>query len=155
MMVLGFRSDPHFPRYAIVSGEGKNFILENAASDNRLAIPASISVDDEAHRIEWLFREIERIFVNYPEISKAVIKSNEYTRSETKSMRRSAFQDAVVMLCCAQKGVLVERRTYGSMPTTNSDTKRHAEERVDKTEKYWNPKMADAVNAAWFGARHS
>ena len=155
MMVLGFRSDPNFPRFAIVSVDGENFILENAASDNRLAIPASISADDEAHRIKWLFQEIERIFINYPKISKVVIKSNEYARNETKSMRRSAFQDAVVMLYCAQEGVLVERRTYRSMPPTNSDAKRHAEERVDKTKKYWNPKMADAVNAAWFGARHS
>jgi len=39
------------------------------------------------------------------------------------------------------------------MSTTSADTKRHAEDRVGKTDKYWDTKMADAVNAAWWGAR--
>jgi hypothetical protein len=51
-------------------------------------------------------------------------------------------------------GIPVDIKIYGSMSTTSADTKRHAEDRVGKTDKYWDTKMADAVNAAWWGARH-
>lgn len=153
MKVLGFRGDPKAPRYAVVTEAGGVYTLENAAGDNKLSVPASIVEDAEAERMDWLYREVIAIFDAHPGIEKVVIKQNEYTRTDTKAKRRSAHADAAVLLACAHRNIPVELKIYGSMSTTSSDTKRHAEDRVGKTSKYWDSKMADAVNAAWGGAR--
>ncbi|MBX3582813.1 MAG: hypothetical protein KF810_13040 [Rhizobiaceae bacterium] len=154
MKILGFRGDPKAPRYAVVSEVVGAYILENAASDNKLSVPASITEDADAERLEWMYREILAIFDAHPGIERVVIKQNEFTRQDTKAKRRSAYNDAAVILACAHRGIPVEVKIYGSMSTTSADTKRHAESRVGKTEKYWDTKMADAVNAAWWGLRH-
>lgn len=154
MKVLGFRSDPKGPRYAVVSEENGVFTLENAASDNKLPVPASITEDADAERLEWVYREILAIFDAHPGVAKVLIKQNEFTRQDTKAKRKSAYSDAAVLLACAHRGIPVELKIYGSMATTSADTKRHAEDRVGKTEKYWDTKMADAVNAAWWGLRN-
>lgn len=153
MKVLGFRGDPKAPRYAVVSESGGVYTLENAAGDNKLSVPASIREDADAERLDWLYHEVIAIFDAHPDIGKVVIKQNEYTRTDTKAKRRSAHADAAVLLACAHRNIPVELKIYASMPTTSSDTKRHAEARVGRTSKYWDSKMADAVNAAWVGAR--
>jgi len=154
MKILGFRSDPKAPRYAIVSDGAGGISLLNATGDNKLPIPAAISEEAEDQRINWLFNEIAQIFEAHPDIAKVVIKTNEYTRVDNKPKRKSAYLDAAVMLCAAKKGVPVEVKIYASMGTTSADTKRHAETRVGRTNKYWDTKMADAVNAAWWGINH-
>ncbi|MSU91904.1 hypothetical protein GE300_20305 [Rhodobacteraceae bacterium 2CG4] len=154
MKVLGFRGDPKAPRYAVVSEVGGAYTLENAASDNKLSVPASIGEEADAERLNWLYQEIRAIFDAHPGIEKVVIKQNEYTQSDTKAKRKSAHADAAVVLACAHRGIPVELKIYASMPTTSKDTKEHAETRVGKTDKYWDNKMADAVNAAWLGLSH-
>jgi len=154
MTVLGFRSDPNAPRYAIVSKVGGACTLENAASDNKLSVPSYIGEDADAERLKWLYSEILAVFDAYPSIAKVMIKQNEYTQSDTKAKRKSAHADAVVLLACAHRGIPVELKIYASMQTTSKDTKQYAETRVGKTDKYWNNKMADAVNAAWLGLCH-
>ena len=154
MKVLGFRGDPKAPRYAVLSEVGGAYVLINAASDNKLAVPASIAEDADAERLEWLYREVLAIFDAHPGIEKVVIKQNEYTQSDTKAKRKSAHADAAVVLACAHRNIPVELKIYSSMQTTSKQTKEHAEGRVGKTNKYWDAKMADAVNAAWWGLRH-
>lgn len=154
MKVLGFRGDPKAPCYAVVSKVDDTYTLENAASDNKLSVPASITEEADAERLEWMYRDVLAIFDANPGIEKVIIKQNEFTRQDTKSKRRSAYNDAAVILACAHRGIPVELKIYGSLSTTRADTKRHAESRVGKTDKYWNTKMADAVNAAWWGLRH-
>ena len=154
MKVLGFRGDPKAPRYAVVSEDNGVFTFENATSDNKLLVPASITEDADAERLDWMYREILAIFDAHPGIAKVIIKQNEFTPRDTKAKRRSAYNDAAVVLACAHRGIPVEIKIYGSMATTSSDTKRHAEDRVGKTDKYWDTKMADAVNASWWGLRH-
>lgn len=153
MKILGFRCDPKAPRYAVVSEENGAFILENSRTDNKLLVPASICESADAERLDWIYREVLAIFDAHPGITKAVIKQNEFTRQDTKAKRRSAYNDAAVVLACAHRDIPIELKIYGSMGTSSADTKRHAEERVGKTDKYWDSKMADAVNAAWWGGR--
>lgn len=154
MKVLGFRGDPKAPRYAVVSEESGVFTLENAASDNKLLVPASILEEADAERLDWVYREILAIFDANSGIAKVIIKQNEFTRLDTKAKRRSAYIDAAVILACAHRNIPVELKIYGAMGTTSADTKQHGESRVGKTTKYWDAKMADAVNAAWWGIRH-
>lgn len=154
MKVLGFRGDPKAPRYAVVSEDNGVFTLENAASDNKLLVPASVTEDADAERVNWMYREVLAIFDAHPGIAKVMIKQNEFTRLDTKAKRRSAYNDAAVILACAHQGIPVELKIYASMGTTSTDTKLHAENRVGKTAKYWDNKMADAVNAAWWELSH-
>lgn len=153
MKVLGFRCDPTAPRYAVVSDNNGFYTLENAASDNKLSLPSSITDDADADRLKWLYLEVIAIFDAHQGIEKVIVKQNEYTRSDTKAKRKSAHADAAIILACAHKFIPVELKLYASLETTSTDTKRHAESRIGKTAKYWDSKMADAVNAAWRGLR--
>jgi len=149
--VLGFRADPNAPRYAIVQENGGNFSLLNNSGESRLLYPANLSTPTE--KVDWLYRELERIFREHKDIEKVVVKSNEYTQSDTKAKRESAYAEAIVLLYCAQKQISVEAKIYASLGTNSSFVKDHAEKRVGRTVKYWDAKMADAVIAAWNGAR--
>jgi hypothetical protein len=152
MKVLGFRADPSSPRYAIVENKGGAFTLVNADGENRLLYPGSVSTPSE--KLTWLYREIERLFREQPDIKRAIIKTNEYTQSDTKAKRESAYAEAMLLLYCAQHQISVEAKIYTSLGTKSSDVKAHAELRVGPTSKYWDVKMADAVIAAWSGARN-
>lgn len=151
MKVLGFRADPSAPRYAIVQNNGVGFTLDNASGESRLVFPANVSTPSE--KVTWLYREIERVFRNNPGIARVVVKANEYTQSDTKAKRESAYAEAMLLLYCAQHQIPVEVKIYASLGTKSGDVKAHAEARVGRTSKYWDAKMADAVVAAWSGAR--
>jgi hypothetical protein len=151
MRVLGFRADPSAPRYAIVDEQSGNLTLANANSESRLIYPASVSTP--AEKVAWLYREIERVFRDNPGIDRVVIKTNEYTQSDMKAKRESAYAEAMLFLYCAQHRTPVEAKIYASLGTRSGDVKAHAEQRVGRTPKYWDAKMADAVVAAWSGAR--
>jgi len=151
MKVLGFRADPSAPRYAIVQNNGAGFTLDNASGESRLAFPANVSKPSE--KVTWLYREIERVFRDNPGIARVVIKTNEYTQSDTKAKRESSYAEAMLLLYCAQHQIPAEVKIYTSLGTKSGDVKAHAETRVGRTTKYWDAKMADAVVAAWSGAR--
>lgn len=153
MKVLGFRADPANARYAIVSHDGSSFTLENAQSESRLVYPADIT--EAPQKVLWLYREIERIFHAAPDIDAVVIKTKEYGLAEKATMRESSYIEAAVMLFCAQRQTPVFIKTYASLSTRSNDVKAHAEQRVGRTGKYWDNKIADAVIAAWWGIRQS
>lgn len=154
MKVLGFRGDPKAPRYAVVSNAGGAYIFENAAGDNKLAVPASIGEDQHAERLAWVYREILAVLEAHPGIERVIIKQNEFTQSDDKSKRHTAHIDAAVVVACALKSIPIYIKLYGSLGTKRSETKVQAEARVGKSAKYWDEKMADAVNAAWWGLCH-
>lgn len=151
MKVLGFRADPSSPRYAIVVPDGTTFSLENANGENRLSYPATVTTG--AEKAGWLYREIERVFRDNPGLTKVVVKTNEYTQSDSRAKRESAYAEAMLLLYCVQHQVPVEIKIYTSLATKSGDVKAHAEARVGRTAKYWDAKMADAVVAGWSGAR--
>jgi glycosylphosphatidylinositol transamidase (GPIT) subunit GPI8 len=151
MKVLGFRADPTGPRYAIVVNDGAAISLANADCETRLLYPASVTSPSD--KAGWLYREIERVFRDHSDIARVVIKTNEYTQSDSKAKRESAYAEAMVLLYCAQHQVPVEIKIYTSLGTKSGDVKTHAEARVGRTAKYWDAKMADAVVAGWSGAR--
>ena len=153
MKVLGFRADPTGPRYAIVTNDAGTFTLANAASETRLSYPAGVTSPSE--KADWLYREIERVFRDHTDIARVVIKTNEYTQSDSKAKRESAYAEAILLLYCAQHQVPVEIKIYTSLGTKSGDVKTHAEARVGRTSKYWDAKMADAVVAGWSGAANN
>lgn len=149
MKILGFRADPKGPRYAIVEMSGSQFTLLNAASESKLVFPANC--DDDAAQVTWLYREFERIFHAHPDIAKVVIKKGEFTQGDNNAKRLVSYQEAVLLLFCGIHNKQIITKLYTSLGTNNGQVKEHAIARVDKTKKYWDTKMADAVIAAWWG----
>lgn len=154
MKILGFRGNPKAPRYAVLSYDGTTFTLENATCDSKLKLPASIAEDADGERLVWIYAEITRILEAHPDITKVMIKTNEFTQSDTKAKRKSAYIDAAVILAATHKNVPVQSLAYNQIATTKATTKERAETRVGKTDKYWDDGMADAINVAWWGAQH-
>lgn len=152
MKVIGIRVDPKRARYALINYDDKGFTLLNANTESRLLFPASVSETDE--KIHWLYQEIARVFHEHQDIEKVCIKTNEYTQSDSKSKRESAYLEGAVLLFCRQNNIPVTVKIYSSLATQSEDIKDHAEQRVGRTAKYWDTKMADAVIAAWHGARN-
>ena len=151
MLVLGIRVDPQKTRYALLDYDGNNFVLLNADAESKLSYPANLSESEE--KVEWLYKELERVLHENQAIAKVCIKTNEYTQSDSKAKRESAYLEGAILLFCKQKNIPVTVKIYASLATRSADVKSHAEQRVGRTTKYWDVKMADAVIAAWSGAR--
>jgi len=151
MKVMGFRADPTAARYAIVNFDGTTYRFDNANSESRLTYPADI--DQASKKVLWLYREIERIFHANSEIAAVAVKTNEYGLTEKAAMRESSYAEAAVVLLSEQRGKTVFIKTYASLGTRSADVKSQAEQRVGRTDKYWDNKIADAVIAAWWGTR--
>jgi len=150
MKVLGIRVDPKKTRFALIDYDGNDFTLLNSDTESRLLYPASVSAPDE--KVDWLYQELTRVLHEHQDIEKVCIKTNEYTQSDSKSKRESAYLEGAVLLFCRRKNIAVTVKIYASLSTRSADVKNHAEQRVGRTAKYWDTKMADAVIAAWHGA---
>jgi hypothetical protein len=122
----------------------------NRDTENKLQYPASHATTDA--KLRWLKGELDRIFRQSNGVSQMVIKTNEFAGSENKSKRESTYAEAVCILTAAEQNVPVSCKLYSQIGSTSSESKRHAEERVGRTDKYWDNKIADAVLAA-FSAR--
>lgn len=152
MKVLGLRVDPKKTRYAILQSDGNgSFTLLNSDGESQLLYPANIS--ELTEKLVWLFEELERLFRAHSDIEKICLKTNEFTQQDTKSKRESSYLEGAVLLFGGQRHIPVTTKLYASLSTRGNDAKHHAEERVGRTEKYWDSKMADAILAAWKGAQ--
>ena len=153
MKVLGVRADPKKTRYALVINDNGEFSLLNSDSESRLQYPADVINPDE--KVDWLYRELVRIYHENTDIEKVCIKTNEYTQSDNKSKRETAYLEGAVLLFCHQNNIPVTVKIYASLGTKSSTVKDQAEQRVGKTVKYWDAKMADAIIVAWKGISES
>ena len=151
MKVIGIRVGPTMTRVAIVRREEATFTLLNSDTESRLTYPADLSEPED--KVFWLFREMERLHHEHPDIANVCIKTNEYTASarDNKSKRESAYLEAATLLYWRQKLIPVTMKLYASLGTRNAEVKAFAERCVGRTEKYWNTQIADAIVAAWKG----
>ena len=149
MKVMGVRVDPRITRVAIVRRKEATCTLLNSDTDSRLTYPADLSKSGD--KVLWLFREMERLHCEHPDIDKVCIKTNEYTGTDNKSKRESAYLEAAIMLYWRQNSIPVTVNFYTSLGTRNADVKIFAERCVGRTEKYWDTKIADAITAAYKG----
>jgi hypothetical protein len=150
MKILGFRSDPSTPRYAIVDSSVTPPALLNADGESRLRFPADCT--SEVAQVTWLYREFERIFHIHPDIDRVVIKKGEFTQGDNNAKRVASYQEAALLLYCGLHNKPVVSKIYASLSTRSVQVKDHAIARVGQTTRYWDGKMADAIIAAWWGA---
>jgi len=147
-ITLGVRNSPNEVRYVLLEnhGDGTTCFM-NHAGENRLQYPASLT--ETKDRLKWLKDELDRIFRQTPGIRQVVIKTNEFTGSETKPKRESAYADAICILVAAEHSVPVSCKLYTQMGSTSGEAKNHAENRVGRTAKHWDTRIADAALAAY------
>lgn len=147
MLLIGFRSNPKMVRFALVDWDGTNATLVNKNDETRLVYPKGM--DQIEDRLSWLSDELDIVFRNNLNIKKALIKTSEYGRSESKSGRSTAYADAVIFMACKKANVPVDGKTYASLSVKSANVVAYAASNVGSTPRYWDKQMADAVVAAW------
>lgn len=151
-MVLGLRASSQEVRYAILEKDSTGKItFVNRTSENRLKYPTNI--DGVEGKLNWIKSEIDRILRQNTAIDKIVIKMNEYAGTENAAKRETTYVDAIFLLCAAEHGLPVVRRLNSQIGSSSSQAKEYAENRVGKTDQYWNNTMADAILAAFWEIR--
>lgn len=148
MQLLGIRTAPKTIRYAIIDWDGKDAIFVNADGENKIDFPADANTIEK--KLYWLFRELERILIQYPGIDQITIKTNEYRpKMESVSSREAAYLDAVIVLFAEKENKKVELKLYRGIGTKRDEVKEFAERNIGISTRYWDIQMADAVVAAW------
>ena len=152
MKVLGIRASAQEIRYAILeNNEAGEIEFLNQNGEHRLIFPATIG--DISQRLLWIKGEFDRILRQSSDIDLIVIKMNEYTGTENSAKRETTYVDAACLLCAAENKISVERKLNSQIGSTSAKAKELAEQRVGKTNHYWNNTMADAILAAYWRCR--
>lgn len=152
-MVIGFRVSTQEIRFALLEKEGNEIVFINRENENRLKYPATInSIED---KLLWVKSEIDRILRINDNISKIIIKTNEFAGTENLSKRETAYVDAIILLCAKEHNIPVEKKLNSQIGSSATKAKEYAEKRVGKTDKYWNNTMADAILAAYRGVNNA
>ena len=122
--------------------------MVNKDDENRLNFPAA--TEDMPEKLLWIKTELDRIFRKYPGINHVAIKMNQFG-TEKMANRNSAQMDGAVMLVSQLNGKPVGTLIYANIEKGMSSKKilDFAESKVNRSSKYWNAQMADAVAAAW------
>lgn len=154
MKMIGIRSAAHEVRYAVLERDEEGQIMFiNRNGEHCLRYPST--AQEIGNKLLWVKREFERIFRQNPDVSAVVIKSSEFAGNENIAKRESLYTDAILLLLCAEFGIPACKKLYSQIGTTSNKTKEHAEQRVGKTDKYWNATMADAVNCVFWEIRRA
>lgn len=115
---LGIRTSPSEVRYAILENSAdRGVVFVNATSENKLQYPASLTTTPE--KLMWLKSEMDRIFRQVPDIEQIILKTNEYTGTESKSKRESAYADAICILAASEHQIPVVCKLYTQIGSTS------------------------------------
>lgn len=151
MKMIGIRASAQEVRYAILEKNEKGQIsFVNQNGEHCLRFPSTI--EEIGDKLLWVKREFERVFRQNPDISVAIIKTNEFA-GESNAKRETSYMDAILLLTCTELGIPAYKRLYSQIGTSSNKTKEHAEDRVGKTDKYWNNTIADAINCVFWEIR--
>lgn len=152
MIILGVRASAQEIRYAVLEKESSgNIVFHNQTRENRLKYPANMEKVEE--KVRWAKEEFDRIMRQIPNISKIVLKMNEYAGTENGAKRETTYVDAVILLCAAEHGIPIDRKLNSQIGSTSTTARELAERHVGKTSQYWNNTMADAILAAYWEVR--
>lgn len=150
MSVLGLRASAQEIRFALLEkSENGDILFLNKNEENRLKYPTSANKIEE--KLYWVKSEIDRILRINRNIEKIYIKTNEFNGTENTSKRETAYIDAIFLLCAKEHNIPVEKKLYSQIGASANKAKEVAEQRVGKTEKYWNNGIADAILVAYKG----
>lgn len=152
MSIIGVRASSQEIRYAILNKDNNgDIVFANQTAENRLKYPANI--DGIADKLHWVKSEVDRILRQNLDVEKIVLKMNEYAGTENASKRETTYVDAVLLLCAVEHGIPIERKLNSQISSTASKAKELAENRVGRTNNYWNNTIADAILSAFWEIR--
>ena len=150
MSVLGLRASAQEIRFAVLcKSEDDKIIFVNKDTENRLKYPASIGSIEE--KLYWVKSEIDRILRINTGIAKILIKVNEFNGTENLTKRETTCMDAIFLRCAKEHNIPVEKKLNSQICSSSTKAKEYAEQRVGRTEKYWNNTIADAILVAYRG----
>lgn len=144
MKVLGIRNSPTEIRFAIAEKINGNIKILNKNQENKLVFPKHLH--DLSQKVGWLYQELENIIANNPEIQIIVLKQNENVSTKYSTVKETAFYDSMAYLIGNNKGIKVNSYVYANIGTNRKDVSNFAETNAEKTDKYWDSKMADAIS---------
>ena len=152
LTVIGLRASAKEIRYAILDTDvDGNVLFINKDLENRIKYPANIdSIEDKLY---WVKTEIDRILRVNQAIEKVYIKTNEYG-TETVTNRETTYIDAMFLLAAKEHNMPVKKKLNSQIASTASKAKEYAENRVGRTDKYWDNTMADAILVAYWGLKN-
>jgi len=151
MSVIGLRASAQEIRYAILEQDiTGDVVFVNKNTENRIKYPATI--DKVEDKLYWVKSEIDRIIRLNPKIDKIYIKMNEYGM-EKAANRETTYVDSIFLLAARDHNIPVFRKLNSQISSNAAKAKEYAEQRVGKTEKYWNNTMADAILVAYWGLK--
>lgn len=151
MSIIGIRASSQEIRYAILELDSNgNIVFINANTEHRIKYPATTNSIEE--KLLWVKSEIERVLRIHTNIQKIYLKTNEYG-TESTAKREAAYTDAMFLLTAKEHNIPIVRKIYSQISSSSSQAKMHAEQRVGRTEKYWNSTMADAILVAYWGLK--
>ncbi len=154
MQVIGIRASAQEVRYAILEKDATGqIVFRNQNEEHCLRYPST--AQEVGDKLLWVKREFERIFRQNFNIDTAIIKINEFDGTENNAKRETSYVDAIIFLICTELCIPIHKKLYSQICTTSRQTKEHAEQRVGKTDKYWNKTIADAINCAFWEIREA
>ena len=152
LTVIGLRASAKEIRYAILDMDvDTNVLFANKDSENRIKYPANI--DRIEDKLYWVKSEIDRILRVNQGIEKVYIKTNEYG-TETAVKRETTYIDSIFLLSAKEHNIPVEKKLNSQISSIASKAKEYAENRVGRTDKYWDNTMADAILVAYWGLKN-
>lgn len=152
MSIIGLRASAQEIRYAILDNDcDGNVVFLNKDTENRIKYPATI--DRVEDKLQWVKSEIDRILRINSEVKKIYIKTNEYG-TETATKRETTYIDSIFLLSAKEHNIPVEKKLNSQISSTANKAKEYAENRVGRTDKYWNNTIADAILVAYWGLKH-
>lgn len=147
MKVIGFRAGNKSIRFALLESNTDGAIFLNVDKENELKIPVALKAEDE--QIEWVNSEVERILRQNSDIDKILVKTAEFTRSDTKAKRLISYFDAVILLNAKKANKTIETKLYSQIGVKRTEVKERAESICGKTKQKWDEQIADAVCVAF------
>ncbi len=151
MSVIGFRVSTKEIRYAILEcGAESEILFVNKNREHCIKYPASmLTIED---KLLWIKKEIDRILIGNPGIERAYLKINEFGH-DTMANRETAYIDSIILLSSIERNIPIVRKLNNQISSNTSKSREYAEERVGKTDRYWNTTMADAILVAYWGLK--
>lgn len=152
MKVMGIKVSSQCVRYAILEKTSSGEVVFCNQNDNRLAFPRSITEDSK--KLVWFFNEFTRLLDINPDIRQVIVKVPESGRRESKASRLSHYLDAMVLLGVEKHNppVICQGVLYRTLHTRSADVCDFVcSKGIEKTARYWDSTMGDAIAAALWG----
>lgn len=146
MKVLGIRNYSNGIRYCILEKNENQIEFVNKNTETKIDKPRGY---EGKELYLWCQKEINRILDTNQGIDAVAIKQNENIQSCYSKLKDTIFFDCIVSMAAYNRDLSVKSFVYNQLGVSSKTVIQQAEAIVqEKTEKYWDAKIADAIIVA-------